>query len=314
MAKKKRHVSLPFEIWPDVWAEIITWLIRLGWLAWSKQVKITTDSVPKLAEVHWDAILRAVGKYQYWAGLKDDHYPGPVTQHHLFQPRICGTPDAMGLDQTCKWPHTNITYSVLNTLPGVSDADFKAAAEWAMNRWDAVCGLKSEYKATLRTANVILTVADLGGPGGVLADSMLPCGASPTDTMQQRYDSREVWYAGLGTPTQGRISLPAVIAHELGHAIGIPHLDPNGPVGLMQPFYRPNVLDLQQPDVAQAVERYGVNEPTPPPVPPVPPTPPAMRYRLKGTNMIIDPAALEPIAAWRERFEPWLDTSQWESS
>jgi len=294
--KPKQALSLSFDIPPEVWATIIMRLVQLGWLAWSKQVKITPQSAAKLVDVHWEAIRRAIRKYQSWASLLPDEYPGPVTQHSLFQPRICGTPDSVqAVGEPCKWPHKEITYSVLGTLPGVGDADFKAAAERAAKQWDDACGVGMFYKVNLRTANVILTVADLGGPGGVLADSMLPCGAAANDVMQQRYDSREIWFAGEGPPLQGRIHLEAVIAHEMGHALGLPHLAPNGPVALMQPFYRGDILRIQPPDAAEVVTRYGANTPPSPPPPPPPPGDPPVRYRIKGTNIAVDVMTLEPL-------------------
>ena len=231
------------------WLTILQKLIELGWLIWGK-AKAPNER----------AILTAVKRYQQWAGLEPDGYPGPVTQHHLDAPRICGTPDAViGQATTCKWPHRGISWGVFSQLPGVGIAEFQAAAEWAIGRWAAVCNITP--KMASGRVNIAMTVANLGGPGGVLADSQLPCGASPSAMMRQRYDSSELWYAGEGTPPAGRISLRAVVLHELGHALGIEHLSPNGPMAVMQPYYRPDVLDLLPPDIAQAVGRYGEPQP-----------------------------------------------------
>src|SRR5207253_1984094 len=135
-------------------------------------------------------------RYQRWAGLKPDGVPGPVTLHHLRQPRWCGTPDAMGADQVCKWPQLDVTWNIAGSLPGLSDADFRAAIQWATEQWNAACGIRLAYGANARTVNVLLTVANLGGPGGVLADQQLPCGASTNTQLIGRYDTSELWYAG----------------------------------------------------------------------------------------------------------------------
>jgi hypothetical protein len=249
---------------------------QLKWLGWLRGAGLPPSS---------RQIKQAVRCYQRWAGLKTDAIAGPVTMHHLRRPRICGTPDMVQQQgQLCRWPHKKITWAVLSQLPGVSLADFRAAAEWAMGRWAAVCDISPAevgriFNPPVRNrakqadglkirpttaANITLSAVNLGGPGGVLADSMLPCGATARSTMRQRYDTSELWHAGEGKPPNGRVSLRAVVLHELGHALGIDHLAPNGPTGVMQPYYRDDVLDLLPPDVEQAVRRYGEPKTKPP--------------------------------------------------
>ena len=206
----------------------------------------------------------ALRRYQKWAGLKVDGKAGPVTRHSLSTPRLCGTPDQIARGQ-CKWPMKSVSWSIKDSLPGVPDAAYKEAAHWATRQWNEACGVKLQYKQNHRTANVWMTVKNLGGPGGVLADSQLPCGATATSQMIQRYDSSELWFAELGQPPQGRISLPTVCVHELGHAIGISHLPPNGQPAIMQPFYNPSMLSLLGPDIEEARDRYGSSDINPPP-------------------------------------------------
>jgi hypothetical protein len=257
----------PFGQW-----QLVQLLGQLGWLA--PGVKLPT----------------AVKNYQRWAGLKADAVPGPVTMHHLRQPRLCGTPDMVQAEgQLCRWPHKKITWAVLGKLPGVAIADFVAAAEWALGRWAAVCDItQSRVSDQASAANITLSPVNLGGPGGVLADSMLPCGATARSTMRQRYDTSELWFAGEGRPPSGRISLRAVVLHELGHALGIDHLPPSGPTAVMQPYYRDDVLDLLPPDIEQAVRRYGEPKTTPP-------AGAAATYRLTFTST--SEPRLEKVAA-----------------
>ncbi|MCH8905829.1 MAG: matrixin family metalloprotease, partial [Candidatus Heimdallarchaeota archaeon] len=188
-------------------------------------------------------------KFQKWAGLKVDGIAGPITARHLMAQRICGTPDAMS-GRICKWPMKGVTWAIADSLPGVSDAAYKAAAAWATRQWNQSCGIALKYTVKNRTANLLMRVANLGGPGDSLADSQLPCGANSSSQILQRYDASEPWYAGAGQPPNGKISLRAVCVHELGHAIGIGHLQPGGPRAIMQPYYRPDLLKLLEPSIA----------------------------------------------------------------
>jgi len=188
-------------------------------------------------------------------------------------PRICGTPDAIG-DRLCLWPMPGVTWRIDGRLPGVSDPAFRRAAYWASEQWNAACGISLTYTSE-RAANITMRVVNLGGPGGTLADSQLPCGARTTTKLIQRYDSTEPWHVGEVPPVNFRIWLRIVILHELGHAIGISHLSPNGPTAVMQPIYDPTNVGLLVPDVEQAVRRYGEGV-----IPPPPPPPPAELYRV----------------------------------
>lgn len=215
----------------------------------------------RLKKLGWSSVR----KFQDWSGLRRDGIVGPVTTRQIMVPRICGTPDAMG-DQICKWPMDAVTWRIDGRLPGVSDRAFRAAADWASDQWNASCGISLGYTSA-RSANITMRVANLGGPGNTLADSQLPCGAGPTTQLIQRYDVTEPWYVGPGPPVNFRIWLRIVVLHELGHAIGISHLSPNGPAAIMQPIYNPSQVGLLVPDVQQSVMRYGEGTTSPPPPP-----------------------------------------------
>lgn len=264
---KQESFSLPFDIPPEIWIAVIAQLIKLGWLAWGK----APESLDGLADdVHWPAIKKAVAKFQAWAGLEVDGYPGDITQHSLFQPRICGVPDAMGVDGSCKWPHREVTVAIVNSLPGISDGDFQQSWLWAAEQIDRSCGATLIYKANVRTANIVITVANLGGPNGVLADQVLPCGFPANGSARMRVDSSELWSAG-SPPWQGRGTIPLalVLLHEGLHGMGVPHRSP-GPGGpaVMDPTLNTNLIKLQPWDIQELVTRYGPPEiPAPPPVP-----------------------------------------------
>lgn len=203
-------------------------------------------------------IEKAIARFQAWAGLEQTGEIDPKTIAALDAPRFCGLPDVMeqrsGL---CKWPDNRIAYHVVDAFPGLTIHETWESFDWSMKQWASVCDLKPNRALTPETARIVARVVRLDGPSGVLADSQLPCGA--IRQAQQRYDSSEAWNRAI----QARL----VVLHELGHALGIPHI---GSGNVMAPVYDPRLTALQRGDAAEAVERYGkpVDAPAPQPTPP----------------------------------------------
>jgi hypothetical protein len=247
----QQHFEFPSD--PEVWLEVIRRLIELGWLIWgNKKIELGPKDDPP------PQVRRALRRYQRWAGLQPDGVPGPMTLRRLREPRLwCGTPDALGAQQLCKWPQRDVTWNIAASLPGVSDGDFKTAIDWAAGQWNAVCGIRLAYGPNARTANLLLTVANLGGPGAVLADQELPCGAKAGARLRGRYDRSELWDAGELPVPGGFVPLRLTGLHELGHAIGLPHHAPGGVPAVMDPSLNTALTSLQDWDIAQAQTRYG---------------------------------------------------------
>ncbi len=171
--------------------------------------------------------------------------------------KVCGVPDSLRTSELNAWPEKKIRWALAGALPNVSDADLKTCYEHAWGLWSSVCGIEPEYASNYKTAHVLLTTANLGGPMGVLADShVVPEGLPDNDALQaiQRYDTTEPWHAKLTAPPSRKISLPVVMCHELGHAIGLSHIADGN---LLQPSYDPRIDRPQAGDIAEAVKRYG---------------------------------------------------------
>lgn len=197
--------------------------------------------------------------YQWFNGLKSDGVLGPKTEAMLDNPRRCGMPDMMQ-NRDCKWNRLAVTWQASLLLRQMSSQQAAAIFDTACRQWNAVCGIQLQ-PASPRAPDIYAKhgsgrADDFDGPGGVLAWSEMPCGNRERQ-LQQRYDDAENWTDQF---------LLAVVCHEVGHAIGIPHIN-NG--NLMAPYYNPSVTRPQAGDIAEAVRRYG-----PPVANPVPPTTP----------------------------------------
>lgn len=171
--------------------------------------------------------------------------------------RICGVPDSLRTSELNAWPEKKVKWAIAGALPGVSDADLKDCYAHAWGLWASICGIEPEHATNYKTAHVILTAKNLGGKLGVLADShVVPEGLPNNDALDvvQRYDTSEDWYAKITAPPQRKISLPTVMTHEIGHAIGISHIEDGN---LLQPSYDPRIDRPQAGDIREAVKRYG---------------------------------------------------------
>jgi hypothetical protein len=168
---------------------------------------------------------------------------------------FCGCPDALLRIETGhdRWPDAHVTWALAGPwdLPGLSRADVEAVFGWAWSAWAGVCGVRPERVADPNAARVVIRLGTIDGPGRILAWSEL---ADGTDrSKQQRYDRSEAWTVAE-SPADGRTDLARVACHEIGHALGLPHLAEGN---LMQPLYDPHIRTPRAGDVDEAVRRYG---------------------------------------------------------
>lgn len=203
-------------------------------------------------------LAAALAKYQEFHGLEVTGIAEPVTAHSFRRLR-CALPDfeMREAGKVCMWPMKSVTYYQSLRLPGLTPEQVAQAYDEACNQWVAVCGLSLKRVATKNQANIAARSGagranGLDGRGGTLAWSELPCGVSPNAQMEQCYDEAEAWTYRMAV---------AVICHEVGHALGLPHLS-NG--NLMAPYYDPKTTKPQSGDIQEMVQRYGAPVPTSP--------------------------------------------------
>ena len=197
------------------------------------------------------ALEAAIREYQKFNGLEPTGVVGMRTAHVMSRHR-CGLPDfnITGAGDVCKWPMKNITYYAQLTLPGITEQQVQAAYDTAFSQWAAVCDIEPVRVDSPANANIFARsgkgrAVNLDDRGGTLAWSELPCGVAKNVQLDQMFDEAEEWSFDMAV---------AVICHELGHALGLPHLNKGN---LMAPYYDPNCRAPQTGDIDEIVKLYG---------------------------------------------------------
>lgn len=227
--------------------ETLRYLFNLGYFGSLPWTKVKVIRGVELAKV--------VKSYQKFNGLKPDGYVGEKTAHRLSRKR-CGLPDfgiTAPTGSQCRWPMPDVAYYHDITLPGLTDEQVKIAYDTAFGQWAAVCNLNPRRVERKEVANIYARSGrgkkhNLDDRGGTLAWSELPCDVAPHIQLDQMFDEAEDWSFNMAV---------AVICHELGHALGLGHLNFGA---LMAPYYDPNVTKPQDEDIEEIVKLYGRRE------------------------------------------------------
>lgn len=201
---------------------------------------------------------------------------------------FCGVPEQIGNGNLCRWdqvpwngkrwtaePRTlRLTWALATGV----DERVAPSLDWAFREWSKVCAVAFDRLATGSAANIVFTHRRIDGPSNTLAWAELPCG--PDRMLESRIDASESWHYDPKTPApRGRVHLGGVMCHEIGHVLGLTHID-SAERALMNATHDPSLLTPQRADIEAAVTRYG-----PPVDSPADPTPaPAGSIKVRMTT------------------------------
>uniref|UniRef100_A0A8C3JWW9 Matrix metallopeptidase 1 n=1 Tax=Calidris pygmaea TaxID=425635 RepID=A0A8C3JWW9_9CHAR len=212
---------------------------------------LQTDHQPLLKNKGENPLVEKLKEMQAFFRLEVTGKPNLDTLEIMKKPR-CGIPDVEQYVFTAgnpKWKRKNLTYRILNYTPKMKQADVDEAIRKALSVWSNVTPLTFQ-KVEDKEADIMISFAyrdhhdnsPFDGPNGQLAHAFQPGEGIGGDV---HLDEEEAW------SKNGRgYNLFIVIAHELGHSLGLSHS--NDPGALMYPTYSytdPNEFLLPQDDI-----------------------------------------------------------------
>ncbi|KFW80034.1 Interstitial collagenase, partial [Manacus vitellinus] len=223
---------------------------------------------------HGENLLAAkLKEMQSFFGLRVTGKPDLDTLEMMKKPR-CGLPDIGQYVFTAgnpKWKRNNLTYRILNYTPKMTKADVDEAIRKAISVWSNVTPLTFQ-RVEDKEADIMISFAyrdhrdnsPFDGPNGQLAHAFQPGEGIGGDV---HIDEEEAW-----TKDGRGYNLFIVVAHELGHSLGLSHS--NDPGALMYPAYSytdPNEFLLPQDDIDGIQAIYGQSNAAVQPTGPVTP-------------------------------------------
>lgn len=228
--------------------ELVSRLYHLGWID-------RPSEEAALRNVGDDELRAVLSIYQRSFGIKTGGLLDAETERSLADVRFCSHPDVMPMQtDLLKWPDgTVITWALIDPLPSrLSRAELEGAFRLATDQWMAVCGCRFEPAVNGKTTLLEILFGGIDGPAGTLAWSELA--NNQANPKKQRYDAEEAWVVAA-QPGKFQIDLVRVACHEIGHALGLPHIAAGN---LLQPTYDVNIRTPQAGDITEARARYGM--------------------------------------------------------
>lgn len=260
-------------------------LARYGYLRGVKKtdlpkLKVNKDSevkaAVKLYQETFSHEMNHLTKEVHGRLAQPDGILGPATDLLLDMPR-CGAPD-FGVAQEARWPDSckdrlSVSYFFDRIDENIAKKAWEVALGWWRNAIEMGFELRDQFS---RDTHIWATDSSLSG--SILAWSMLAQG-SCAQNAEQRYNTRVNWTV---------IYLARTMAHELGHAFGMGHLNTRS--ALMYPSIQPHD-GPQPPDIEYMVRLGYTKRTTPPPEPP--PQPPTGGFwsgtikNTEGTTVVL---------------------------
>jgi hypothetical protein len=189
---------------------------------------------PAQADLFDSATEQALRAFQRGGGLPETGTVDSATRDLLLEPR-CGFPDGVepfGGDEkfalaSSQWSKSNLTWQFLNTDDGLTQTQVEDAARQALSVWAGPTQFTFTKSSSSPDIKIRFSSTDASGntfASNVLGQSTWPSGGGDTWV-----NTAFTWSAGASTPT-GTYDLQSLLAHELGHTIGISHSSVSGAI------------------------------------------------------------------------------------
>ncbi|XP_009997677.1 PREDICTED: interstitial collagenase-like [Chaetura pelagica] len=231
------------------------------------------DHQPHLRNKGENPLAAKLKEMQAFFGLQVTGKPDLRTLEIMKKPR-CGIPDIgeyVFTKGNPKWKSNHLTYRILNYTPKMRQADTEEAIKKALSVWSKVTPLTFR-RVEDEEADIVISFAyrdhrdnsPFDGPNGQLAHAFQPGEGIGGDV---HLDEEEAW-----TKDGRGYNLFIVVAHELGHSLGLSHS--TDPGALMYPAYSytdPNEFLLPQDDIDGIQAIYGKSNAAVQPTGPVTP-------------------------------------------
>lgn len=149
-----------------------------------------------------------------------------------------------------RWGKRDLAYCIVNRdKREIRPAFWDYEVEGAFRDWSAVCDLTFERVGDPEIADILMGAAKgpehfFDGPRGILAWAYLPTSDNFQGRLVSMFDKDERW--SLSPYKEGSVFFRAVVAHEIGHLLGLRHSIE--PTALMFPYYRPSLWTPQEVD------------------------------------------------------------------
>lgn len=220
------------------------------------------DHRPHLRQGGKNHLAEKLKEMQEFFGLQVTGKPDRDTLEMMNKPR-CGVPDVEQYVFTPgnpKWKKNNLTYRIVNYTTKMRQTDVDEAIQKALKVWSSVTPLTFQ-KTEDKIADIMISFAyrdhndnsPFDGPNGLLAHAFQPGEGLGGDV---HLDEEETW-----TKDGRGYNLFIVVAHELGHSLGLSHS--NDPGALMYPNYAytdPKEFLLPQDDIDGIQAIYGQSD------------------------------------------------------